>query len=63
MVIGRDFTQSDLERATIAVDIRGDGDTDGIPRVGDVLLLQQLGALGADNLHIEVPRSGTLRTK
>ena len=59
----RDLTQSDLERATVAVDIRRDGDPSSIPRVGDILLVQQLGALRTDNLDVEVPRSSTLRTR
>jgi len=58
-----ELTQSDLERATVAVDIRGNRDSDSIPRVGDVLLVQQLGALRTDNLNVEVPRSSTLQTR
>lgn len=58
-----DLTQSDLEGATIAINIRRDGNTDCISRVGDVLLAQQLGALRADDLNIEVPRSSTLWTR
>jgi len=57
------LTQSNLERATIVVNIRGYGNPDGIPRVGDVLLVQQLGTLRTDNLNIEVPRSSALRTR
>jgi len=62
-VRGHKLTQSDLKRATVAVNIRGDGDVDSVFRVGYVPLLQQFGTLRADDLYIEVPRSSTLRTK